>query len=64
MGADDTMTVELHNEGVDRSSEERSSGVKYGSFAAAVVAWRREENEEEEGEECDLKFSGDTDGLL
>ena len=43
MDADDIMTVELHNEGVDRSSEERNSGVKYGSYAAAVVAWRREE---------------------
>ena len=65
--ADDIMTVELHNEGVDRSSEERNSGVKYGSYAAAVVAWQREDKEEdkeEEEEERDLKFSGDTDGLL
>jgi hypothetical protein len=53
----DTITVELHNEGVDRSSTQSSSGVKYGSYAAAVVAWKDDKKRV-------LKFGGDTDKLL
>ena len=51
------IRVELRNEGMNMSATQRSSGVKYGSFAAALV-------ELENNEQRDLKFCGDTDRLL
>ena len=54
---DDSITVELRSDGVNRGAAQRSSGVKYGSYAAAVVRWK-------EGEQRDVKFGGDTGGLL
>ena len=51
------IRVELRNEGMNRSATQRSSGVEYGSFAAALV-------ELENNEQRDLKFCGDTDRLL
>ena len=51
------IRVELRNEGMNMSATQRSSGVKYGSFAAALV-------ELENNEPRDLKFCGDTDRLL
>ena len=45
------------SEGMNMSATQRSSGVKYGSFAAALV-------ELENNEQRDLKFCGDTDRLL
>ena len=51
------ITVELHNEGVNMSATQRSTGVKYGSFAAALVDLKN-------NKERELKFCGDTDRLL
>ena len=51
------ITVELRNEGVNMSSTQRSTSVKYGSFAAAIVDLKNIEKRE-------LKFCGDTDRLL
>ena len=47
------ITVELHNEGVNMSATQRSTGVKYGSFAAALVDLKN-------NKERELKFPVET----